>query len=69
MNNRRSFIIGIKSTKLSTKEKFFLNKYRPWGVILFTRNIKSIKQTSKLTSSIRRIFKDKICEFKVIVMI
>ena len=59
MNNRRSFITGIKSIKLSTKEKFFLKKYKPWGVILFTRNIKSIEQTFKLTSSIRKIFNDK----------
>ena len=59
MNNRRSFIVGIKSTKLSIVEKKFLKKYKPWGVILFTRNIKDIKQTQKLTSSIRRIFKDK----------
>ncbi len=59
MNNRRSFITGLKSTTLSIKEKNFLYKYKPWGVILFTRNIKSIKQTFKLTSSIRRIFKDK----------
>ncbi len=59
MNNRRSFIIGIKSTKLSSKEKFFLKKYKPWGVILFDRNIKTIKQTSKLTLSIRKIFDDK----------
>jgi beta-N-acetylhexosaminidase len=59
MNNRRSFIIGIKSTKLLTKEKFFLKKYKPWGVILFTRNINDIKQTRKLTSSIRKIFSDK----------
>ncbi len=59
MNNRRSFIIGIRSTKLSTKEKIFLKKYKPWGVILFTRNIKNIKQTQKLTSSIRGIFNDK----------
>ena len=59
MNNRRSFIIGIKSTKLSKKEKNFLKKYKPWGVILFTRNIKSIKQSQKLTSSIRKIFNDK----------
>ena len=58
MNNRRSFIVGIKSTKLSVKEKFFLNKYKPWGIILFTRNIKNIKQALKLTSSVRRIFKD-----------
>jgi len=59
MNSRRSFIVGIKSTKLSSKEKNFLKKYKPWGVILFTRNIKNIKQTSKLTSSIRKVFSDK----------
>jgi len=58
MNNRRSFIVGIKSTKLLSKEKSFLKKYRPWGVILFTRNIKDISQASKLTSSIREIFND-----------
>mgnify|MGYP001177877825 FL=1 len=59
MNNRRSFITGIKSTKLLVKEKIFFFFYKPWGVILFTRNIKSIKQTHKLTSSIRKIFNDK----------
>ena len=59
MNNRRSFIVGINSTKLSTKEKNFLRKYKPWGVILFSRNIKDIHQTLKLTSSIRKIFNDK----------
>ena len=59
MNNRRSFIVGIKSTSLSKKESFFLKKYKPWGVILFSRNIMNIKQTQKLTFSIRRIFNDK----------
>ena len=59
MKNRRSFIVGIKSTKLNNKEKIFLRKYKPWGVILFTRNIKNIYQTFKLTSSIRKIFNDK----------
>ena len=58
MNNRRSFIIGIKSTKLNLREKNFLRKYKPWGVILFTRNIKDIKQTKDLTTSIRKIFND-----------
>ena len=58
MNNRRSFIVGIKSTKLLLREKSFLKQYRPWGVILFTRNIKNISQAFKLTSSIREIFKD-----------
>ena len=59
MINRRAFIVGIKSTKLSNKEISFLKKYKPWGIILFTRNIKDIDQTYKLTSSIRKIFKDK----------
>ncbi len=58
MNNRRSFVVGLKSTKLTIKEKFFLKKYKPWGVILFTRNIKNIKQAYKLTLSIRKIFND-----------
>tara|TARA_X000001036_G_scaffold82815_1_gene74691 strand:- start:177 stop:1124 length:948 start_codon:yes stop_codon:yes gene_type:complete len=59
MNNRRSFIVGIKSTKLSLREKNFLKIYKPWGVILFTRNISNINQTLKLTSSIKKIFNDK----------
>ncbi|MFL2896841.1 MAG: glycoside hydrolase family 3 N-terminal domain-containing protein [Candidatus Pelagibacter sp.] len=59
MNNRRSLIVGIKTTKLLLKEKLFLKKYKPWGVILFSRNIKNISQTNDLTSSVRQIFKDK----------
>ena len=58
MNNRKSFIVGIKSLKLTNYERSFLKKFKPWGIILFTRNIKSIKQTHKLTSSIRKIFND-----------
>ncbi len=58
MNNRRSFIIGIKTIKLTSQEKFFLKKYKPWGVILFSRNIKNIEQAYQLTKSIRKIFKD-----------
>ena len=59
MNNRRSFITGIKSTTLSIKEKKFLHQYKPWGIILFSRNIKSLKQAKKLTNQIKKIFKDK----------
>ena len=58
MNNRRCFIVGLKSTKLLLKEKKFLRKYKPWGIILFSRNIINIKQTKELTLSIRKIFKD-----------
>ena len=56
MSNNRSFITGIKSTTLSVKEKKFLKNYKPWGIILFSRNIKSIKQTKKLTDNIKKIF-------------
>ncbi len=59
INKRRAFIVGIKSLQLSKDEIYFLKKYKPWGVILFLRNIKSIKQAKSLTDNIRKIFKDK----------
>ena len=59
MKNRKSFIVGLKSTSLSLKEKNFLLKYKPWGIILFSRNIKNLSQARKLTDHIRSIFKDK----------
>ena len=59
INRRRAFITGIKSTSLLIKEKKFLKKYKPWGIILFSRNIKSIKQTKKLTDEVKKIFNDK----------
>ena len=59
IKNRRAFIVGLKSSKLSNKEITFLKKYKPWGVILFSRNISSIEKTKKLTDKIKKIFKDK----------
>ena len=59
ISKRRCFITGIKSTELSKREIIFLKKYKPWGVILFSRNIKTILQTQKLTSNIKKIFNDK----------
>jgi len=59
IKKRRAFIVGIKSLQLSKNEINFLRKYKPWGVILFLRNIKSIKQAKSLTDNIRKIFKDK----------
>ena len=54
----RSFICGIKGKKLLSKERKFLIKYKPWGIILFSRNILTLKQTKNLTNSIKKIFKD-----------
>ena len=59
IKKRRAFIVGVKSFQLSKNEIDFLKKYKPWGVILFLRNIKSIKQAKSLTDNIRKIFKDK----------
>ena len=59
MINRRSFIIGIKGLKLNNQEIKFLNQHKPWGIILFSRNLKNIKQIQKLTKHIRKIFRDK----------
>ena len=44
--NRKAAIISIKGTKLSSLEKSLLKKEKPWGVILFKRNIVSFKQTT-----------------------
>ena len=59
MINRKAFIVGIKSTSLSKKEMIFLKKYKPWGVIIFSRNVKGFEQIKKLIQDIRFIFKDK----------
>ena len=58
INKRKAFIVGLKGPQLKFTEINFLKKHKPWGVILFSRNIKSINQTQKLTQHIRSIFKD-----------
>ncbi len=45
MSLNRAFICGLSGIKLKNKEIKFLKKYKPWGIILFSRNIKSINQT------------------------
>ena len=58
IKKRKSFICGIKGTKLSQREYLFIKKNKPWGIILFQRNIKNIYQVVNLTKSIKNIFKD-----------
>jgi len=57
--NRKAIIFGIKGYKLTKKERLLFKRYKPWGVILFTRNIKSIFQLKNLVNDIKGIFKDK----------
>jgi len=59
MIKRRSFIVGLKGITLSKQEIKFLIKYKPWGIILFSRNLKNFKQIVKLTKKIKDIFHDR----------
>ena len=56
---KKAIIVSIKSSKLTSKEKLLLAKEKPWGLILFKRNIKSSIQAKKLIKSIRYCVKDK----------
>ncbi len=59
IESRRSFIVGIKTTKLLKNEILFLRKYKPWGIILFSRNINDLNQVKLLVQNIKKIFRDK----------
>lgn len=54
-----AIIFGIDSFKLNLNEINFFKKYKPWGIILFSRNIKNLEQVKNLTTSIKDLFKDK----------
>ena len=58
MKNRKAIIVGLSSFKLKDYEKKYLVKNRPWGVILFSRNIINIVQAKKLVTDIKSCFKD-----------
>ena len=55
----KAIIISIRGTKLSNKEKKLLNREKPWGIILFKRNLKSITQIKHLTASIKKYTENK----------
>jgi beta-N-acetylhexosaminidase len=57
--NRKAVIFGIKGYRLTSKEKKFLKKTKPWGIILFSRNIKNISQLKNLIDEIKKILHDK----------
>jgi len=54
----KPLIISIKGIKLSPRERFLLTKEKPWGIILFKRNLESLKQIIRLTSLIKKITKN-----------
>ena len=56
---KKAIIISIKGTNLSNKEKALLSNEKPWGLILFKRNIKTLNQIQNLIKSIKKYTKDK----------
>ena len=59
MINRKAVIIGIKGKSLSKKEKILLKNHKPWGVILFSRNIFDFFQLKDLIDEIKYTIQDK----------
>jgi len=57
--NRKAVIISISGTYLTQKEIHVIKKEKPWGIILFKRNILSEYQLINLTTKIRSIMRDK----------
>ena len=57
--NKKAVIFGIRSYRLSNNEKYLLRKEKPWGIILFSRNIKNIIQLKHLIYEIKKIFNEK----------
>ncbi len=56
---KKAIIISIKGLKLTKSEETLISKENPWGLILFKRNIKTMKQIKLLIYNIKKLAKDK----------
>ncbi|MBZ8132561.1 beta-N-acetylhexosaminidase [Afifella sp. IM 167] len=54
----KAFICGLAGTVLLPEERAFLKAERPWGVILFGRNIAEAEQIRRLCADIREALDD-----------
>ncbi len=50
--SRRALIVGLAGPALTSAERRFLDRVRPWGVILFARNVVDPEQLRALVSEI-----------------
>ena len=51
--NSRAFITGVSGPELSATEREFIRLERPWGFILFKRNIQTPEQVVRLVRELR----------------
>src|SRR5216684_4370604 len=56
--NRRAFIAGVSGPELSAAEREFIRVERPWGFILFKRNIETPPQVISLVQELRKAVGD-----------
>jgi len=52
--NTRAFITGVSGPELTHAEREFIRSKRPWGFILFKRNIEAPKQVIRLVNELRK---------------
>jgi beta-N-acetylhexosaminidase len=53
MSESNAVIFGCSGPVLTADERAFFKDTRPWGFILFARNIESLEQVRALTDSLR----------------
>jgi beta-N-acetylhexosaminidase len=51
--NTRAFITGVSGPELNAAEREFIRAERPWGFILFKRNVETPTQVAQLVSELR----------------
>src|SRR5258705_6806486 len=56
--NRRAFITGVSGPELNAAEREFIRIQRPWGFILFKRNIETPTQVISLVQELRKAIGD-----------
>ena len=54
----RAFITGASGLSLTTEEREFLREQRPWGFILFRRNVDNPLQVARLVQEFREAVED-----------
>ena len=52
--NTRAFITGVSGLELNADEREFIRAERPWGFILFKRNIETPEQVALLVQELRK---------------
>jgi beta-N-acetylhexosaminidase len=56
--NTRAFITGVSGLQLTAAEREFMRSERPWGFILFKRNVETPAQVSSLVRELRESIDD-----------